>query len=171
MTLGMRRFGAEDIPLLKSWLPTLEDTVQWGGPFFDFPVPDEALREMISLHDGDQPGRECWMVTDGEDEPVGHFQLGFNPRSRQADLGRVVVAPAFRGQGLAHPLTRLAVDQAFARAWVHRIELKVYVHNSPAIAAYKRAGFVPEGVRRECMPVGEVFWNSAVMGLLRHERP
>lgn len=169
-TLGKRRFEAEDVPLLKSWLPTLEDTVQWGGPFFDFPVPDAALLELIALHTGDEPARECWMVTDAEDRAVGHFQLAFNARSRQADLGRVVIAPAFRRRGLAHPLTELAVDQAFARPWVHRIELKVYVHNRPAIAAYERAGFVREGVRRECMHVGDGYWNSAVMGLLRPER-
>ncbi len=100
---------------------------------------------------------------------MGHFQLGFEPRTRQAFLGRVIIGPPHRGRGLALPLTELAAARAFARPWVHRIELRVYEHNAPAIAAYRRAGFVLEGVRRECMPVGGAFWNSAVMGLLRRD--
>lgn len=171
MSLRKRIFQPADIPLLQSWLPTLEDTVQWGGPHFDFPVSEAALRELIDLHAGEEPVRECWMVTDAAREPVGHFQLGFEPRTRQAFLGRVIIGPPHRGRGLALPLTHLAAGQAFARPWVHRIELRVYEHNTPAIAAYRRAGFVLEGVRRECMPVGDAFWNSVVMGLLRHERP
>ncbi|MFP4004699.1 MAG: GNAT family N-acetyltransferase [Alphaproteobacteria bacterium] len=169
MTLQKRHFQTTDIPLLQSWLPTLEDTVQWGGPHFDFPVSEQALRGLIALHAGEEPERECWMVTDAEGETAGHFQLGFEKRSRQAFLGRVILAPERRGRGLALPLTHLAVNQAFARAWVHRIELRVYEHNRSAIAAYRRAGFTLEGVRRECMPVGEAFWNSVVMGLLRRE--
>ena len=171
MMLEKRPFQPADIPLIKEWLPTLESVVQWGGPFFDYPVTDEALLELIALHAGEEPMRECWMVIDDGDESVGHFQLAFEKRIRGATLGRVLLAPDRRARGLARPLVDLAVAQAFARDWVHRIELRVYDFNTPAIAAYRRAGFVLEGVRRECMPMGDRFWNSAVMGLLRHERP
>lgn len=159
---------------MLSWLPDQAAVTQWGGPFFDHPVTAAVLRALIAEHEGDRPTRECWSVVDGEEgvavpAPFGHFQIAFDDRTGEGVLGRVIVAPDRRGCGLAASLLRLAIDRAFARRGLHRLELRVYDHNTSAIAAYRRAGFVWEGVRRQSVPVGTERWNTALMSILRHE--
>jgi RimJ/RimL family protein N-acetyltransferase len=81
---------------------------------------------------------------------VGHAQLGFDWRNGNALLARVAVAPRARGRGLAGPMLRRIIEEAFARPEIGRVELNVYVWNTPAIRSYDRLGFKTEGVRPSC---------------------
>nr|WP_313618177.1 GNAT family protein [Agrobacterium sp.] len=49
------------------------------------------------------------------------------------------------------------------------MELNVYTWNAPAIRTYAKVGFVPEGVRRSSVQVGDERWDTAIMGMLRAE--
>lgn len=60
-----------------------------------------------------------------------------------ATLGMFVVA-GHRGRGLGGALMREALRWAREHR-VERVELTVYPHNEPAIALYRRFGFVEEG--------------------------
>ncbi|WP_183086055.1 GNAT family N-acetyltransferase [Propionibacterium australiense] len=63
-----------------------------------------------------------------------------------AELLRIVVAPAHRGRGLATGLlARLLAAAAVAGA--RRMLLEVRHDNTPALALYERAGFTRTGVR------------------------
>lgn len=173
MTVRLHRFAEPDIPVLLSWLPDEAAVMQWGGPLFDYPVTTEALQALIEKHEGEYPPRECWSVV-GADvaeaaAPVGHFQIAYDDRTGEGVLGRVIVAPEQRGRGFAALLLNLATERAFSRPGLHRLELRVYDHNASAIAAYRRAGFVWEGVRRQSVPVGDERWNTALMSMLRGE--
>lgn len=59
-----------------------------------------------------------------------------------AALGNITTDPAARGQGLGRTVTA-AVVQALAAAGVREIGLHVHSENAPAIALYRRLGFVP----------------------------
>lgn len=168
--LHLRPFASEDFALLQSWFGDDAAVVQWGGPDIGYPLDREQLEAMLPAARADgAPLRESWMVMERADV-VGHFQLAFNWRCRQATLGRVAIAPDGRGRGHAHGLIRLAVEAAFRHAELHRLELKVYDFNLPAIRTYERAGFVHEGMTRESVPMGSSFWNTLIMSMLRSDR-
>ena len=161
-------FAPEHFSVLSGWFSSEADVVQWGGPMLSFPLGREQLEAMLAEADAVPPTRLCWM---GEREGalVGHGQLGFDWRNGNALLSRVAVAPSARGQGLAAPMLRRVVRQAFARPEIKRVELNVYAGNAPAIRAYERLGFKAEGVRRSSTIVGRERWDTAIMGLLREE--
>ncbi|MBL8308901.1 MAG: GNAT family N-acetyltransferase [Burkholderiales bacterium] len=61
-----------------------------------------------------------------------------------ATLG-MLLAPAYRGQGIGERLIRAALAACSGR-W-DRIQLNVYSHNERAHALYRKVGFVEEGRR------------------------
>lgn len=70
--------------------------------------------------------------------PVGHFDLTQHDETFR--IGRVIIDPERRGQGLAGTLIALAVAKGQALGG-SRITLNVIAWNSPAIRTYQRIGF------------------------------
>lgn len=69
----------------------------------------------------------------------------------EAELQAILVADAWRGQGLAWRLLGAVADQA--RDWrSERLLLEVRAGNAPAIALYRAAGFDADGIRRDYYP-------------------
>lgn len=169
MLLSIRKLGLQDAGTLASWITDERELIIWGGPYFDFPLTVSAVKELITDHEGQKPARECWAVTSAEAEFVGSFQLTYNYRSGQSGLGRVVIKPQYRGRGLAGEILVLAERKAFSRPEVNRLELRVFTFNEAAIAAYKRAGFVDEGIARQSARYGTEYWDTMIMSKLRSE--
>lgn len=168
MTLRLRKFEKRDISALFAWFETERDVLQWGGAGLSWPLRRSEFVDLIKQHRGPDPTREVWAVMRG-DEMIGHVQIGLNRRLRTAGLGRIALAPSVRGHGLSAPLMALIIRRAFSPPWVHRTDLLVYAHNSAAIRAYQRAGFVLEGTRRESTPIGDEIWDTHIFSLLRRE--
>lgn len=166
--LTLPPFAPTDFPLLASWFSSLPDVVQWGGSHLSFPLAPEDMADMLEQGRATPPSRRCWMVCrDGS--PVGHAQLAYDWRDGNARLGRVAIAPAERGQGLARPMVTLLIEEAFQTPGIERLELNVYMFNTPAIRAYQALGFTMEGVRRSSTRAGDARWDTGMMGLLRTE--
>lgn len=168
MTLQLRPFKKQDIPDLFSWFSSEREVLLWGGASLAWPLQRRQFVDLIKRHRGADPDREIWSVT-RDNDMLGHFQIGFNRRLNSAALGRIVLAPRVRGQGLSRPLLKLILRTAFRRAWVHRVDLMVYAPNAPAISAYLRAGFVHEGTRRQTTPYCNEIWDTHMMSILRPE--
>jgi len=81
-----------------------------------------------------------------------------------AVLGMGIVA-AYRGQGIGSRLLATALELALARA-IRRSELIVRSDNAPAIALYRRFGFVDEGICRNYMCVDGVEYDALLMARL-----
>lgn len=164
-----RPFEAMDIPVLTGWFSNAAEIMQWAGPRLRWPLDSEQLAPFLQPMDLERDEWSAWSVCGAGGEVVGHFQLRFDALCRQVTLGRVVMAPARRGRGLAEPMVRIALAKAFSIPSAHRVELRVYDFNEAAIRTYTKAGFVREGCCRESVPVGDVFWNTMIMGMLRPE--
>jgi diamine N-acetyltransferase len=59
--------------------------------------------------------------------------------------------------------------QAFEEHDAHRLWLDVKPHNDRALALYRSAGFVEEGLLRDALYYGERFESLIVMSILRPE--
>jgi RimJ/RimL family protein N-acetyltransferase len=126
------------------------------------------MAAMLRLGETNPPERRCWMaVEDGE--LVGHAQLAYDWRNGSARIGRVAVAPAFRGGGLAKPMLRLVIAEAFANTAIERLELYAIAYNRHAIGIYESLGFVHEGEARAAIRIGNERFGNLTMSMLRPE--
>ncbi|TKI05688.1 GNAT family N-acetyltransferase [Martelella alba] len=162
-------FEERHFATLSTWFNSARDVVQWGGPQLDFPLDPRQLDAMLSECRATPPLRLCWMAEDEAGGLVGHAQLALDWRNGVARIGRVAIAPAMRGKSLAGAMLNQVLARAFAYAAIERTELNVYSWNTPAIRAYRRLGFVHEGVRRSSAKVDDERWDTAMMSILRCE--
>ncbi|MGO4832610.1 GNAT family N-acetyltransferase [Rhizobiaceae sp. 2RAB30] len=167
--LHARPFEVRDISVLTGWFSSAAEIMQWAGPRLRWPLDVGQLAQLLRPIDLERDEWSAWSVCTADGDVVGHFQLRFDALCRQVTLGRVAIAPSQRGSGLALPMVHLALAKAFSIPSAHRVELRVYDFNEAAIRTYAKAGFVREGCCRESMPVGDAFWNTVIMGMLRPE--
>jgi RimJ/RimL family protein N-acetyltransferase len=82
-------------------------------------------------------------------------------------VGRLGMAllPAYRGCGLGEQL----LGKAMAAGWAYgfkRIQLEAFATNARAIALYRKAGFVEEGLRRQALLIDGVYIDEILMARL-----
>jgi RimJ/RimL family protein N-acetyltransferase len=149
--------------VLASWFENQTQLTQWGGPAVRYPLDEPQLESMLPV----TARQLSWMALRAS-EAVGHVQvIGIDRSSGVARLGRIVIAPAFRGQRLALPMLQLALDQAFAMPGIKRVDLGVYTWNTGAIKTYARLGFSSGEVRTASVRVGDENWDLQEMSLAR----
>jgi RimJ/RimL family protein N-acetyltransferase len=166
--MEIRPFQRDDFEILASWFDSEASLVQWGGPLLTYPLSIIQMETMIKESQSVPPTRKCWMIIH-DDVIIGHSQLAFDWRNGNATLGRVAVEPKHRGHGIAVPMLRLILREAFSYNQIFRLELNVYSFNEPAIRTYKSLGFQSEGIRREASLVGNERWDVCGMAILRRE--
>ena len=164
--LSLTDFEESHFPELLSWFPDEAALIQWAGPALEFPLSAAKLSEMLAESQTDPPTRLCWTVT-AEGAVAGHAQLVLDRKNGAGRIARVVLAPGFRGKGLALPLVKSVIDRSFAIPWIERLELNVYTFNRPAIRTYERAGFVTDESSRSSKRVGDEVWEMVMMRLPR----
>ncbi len=109
------------------------------------------------------------LVAEAGGTVIGQAHLDFAPYG-VASLG-MAVAPDWRRRGVGTALLNAAVAVARERG-AHKVALQAWPHNAAAIALYRRAGFVEEGVlRRHYRRRNGELWGAVVMGLLLDEVP
>lgn len=85
-----------------------------------------------------------YLVAEVDGEVVG--SCGMTNICNEGNIDNVVVAEAFRGQGIAQKLLAelIAVGEAEG---IEAFTLEVRISNAPAIYVYEKMGFVSEGIR------------------------
>lgn len=76
------------------------------------------------------------------------------------------ILPAYRGRGLGEQLLRITIAAAQQRG-ITRIELATRIDNLRAIKLYERVGFVHEGVKRAELCMDGVYFDSAMMAIVK----
>jgi RimJ/RimL family protein N-acetyltransferase len=104
-------------------------------------------------------------VAEADGEIVGELTAFGRTSSRPATIG-MAVAEAWRGQGVGTALMEACVEWA-QEAGVHKLSLEVFPWNEPAMALYRKFGFVEEGrLRKHYRRQSGELWDVVVMGLL-----
>jgi len=170
------QFMEADIDRLAGWVPSLQEHLFWTASVFEYPLPREPFARFVR-ESTEREDRLFFKAVQRESgEPCGHLELGaIDRRNRSLRIGRVLLAPAFRGQGLGVEMMRAALAIAFDELRMHRVELGVFDINPGAIACYERAGFRREGIRRESFKVPGApgasarYWSEVTMSVLDSE--
>jgi RimJ/RimL family protein N-acetyltransferase len=170
-TVRLEPFGAADWERLAGWTTDEAQLLQWAGSLFHWPLDGAQRDAYLAAATGPRPTRLIWraLETPGG-EVVGHVELDAIDRHHlTATLTRVLLSPAHRGHGLGAALTAAVLDRGFHDEGLHRIQLRVFDFNAPAIRCYESLGFRREGLLRETRRIGQTWWSSLVMSLLEDE--
>jgi RimJ/RimL family protein N-acetyltransferase len=116
---------------------------------------DEAVL-VVEDDDGGAVGLACWYVE--------------NFRSRIARIHTVAIDPGAQGRGHAVGALREVVRLVLEERGMHRLEAEVYGFNTAARAAFVRAGFTEEGVRRRAYDRHGAWQDGVHFGLLAEDR-
>ena len=74
-------------------------------------------------------------------------------------IGMIIVDPARRGQGLGTTFLRLILAYARDVLGMRRVTLRVFAHNTAALACYRKVGFQEVSLERACFPHGSERWD------------
>lgn len=167
----LQPFTGVDFTRLIGWIPTVHALVQWAGPSFHFPLdPSQADDYMAPAREPSPTRRVYRAVLSTGGEVVGHIDLSnIDHENRVASVCRVLVDPARRGQGIGPQMVRQLVHVGFDELHLHRLDLRVFDFNAPAIACYEKVGFVREGLLRDWVRVQDTYRSVLVMSLLESE--
>jgi RimJ/RimL family protein N-acetyltransferase len=130
---------------------------------------EERTREWYATRN-DQTDRLDLAVEDTSGTLVGEVVLNdWEPGNRSCGF-RILLGPHGRDRGLGTEATRLVLDHAFDVLGLHRVELEVYTFNPRAAVAYRKAGFVEEGRRRDALSYDDAWVDAIVMSVIAADR-
>ncbi|MFC4701684.1 GNAT family N-acetyltransferase [Glaciecola siphonariae] len=130
---------------LLTWLPKGEAFVRWAGPSLDY--PEDAASFEASLVVGNYQSYTLINASGDTPEILGFGQIQI--WSSRAHLGRLIIAPQYRGRGLSYILVNLLIEKAAAQHNITSVSLFVYKDNLPAVTSYQNLGFVPSAYPKE----------------------
>ncbi|WP_105102712.1 GNAT family N-acetyltransferase [Microbulbifer pacificus] len=131
---SLNPFEEKYLTELMRWIPSETECRQWGGPGFRYPFDQQSFSE-------DCRWRELptFIVKNAEGLPVAFGQ--FYQRLQCCHLGRLIVAPHTRGQGVGQQLIRALAVRGYESLRLQQCSLFVLKNNLPAKALYERLGF------------------------------
>lgn len=132
---------------ILTWVESREDRDAWASQ------PDLELAPALFRSWHSDPDVHPYVLLEA-DEPCGYGEVWTDEAEAEAELAHVVVAPALRGRGIGRRLVRLLAERAAALGF-DEIWVRVLPSNRPALASYRRAGFV------RATPQEEASFNSA----------
>lgn len=137
MKLSLSQPNASHYAELSSWINDVKACVHWAGPNMSFPFSKEALPQLLQMK-----GSRSYSLTTADKALMGFGQ--YWPRDAETvHLGRIIINPLYRGQGLGKVLIRLLVDEARQKYQPETITLNVLRNNPRAKFLYQKLGFVP----------------------------
>ena len=166
----LREYRAEDIHAIRKWVNDAETTRYLSTRYWPAQTvvdTEEFLSRMLqSSHNAYN-----FVIADAEDESyIGQMDMfRVDWRLRQGELGIVIGRKDLRGQGIGQEALELMQQFAFRTLGMERLEIEVHMDNQPALACYRRSGFVLEGVKRHAFFSDGHFADLGMMSMLRDE--
>lgn len=94
---------------------------------------------------------------------VGFFREALVRTRHRAVIWGMYVAPEARGGGLGRALLDAALAALAAAGGLEQVHLTATTTNAPALALYRSAGFVSEGVSRRAMKLGDRYVDEEML--------
>lgn len=149
MTLRVERAVPADAPGLLALHRRVLDEGEWF-----LTEPDELAEgldaKIAAIRESARSGSALLLVARADHVLVGYVHVVAGTRRRLRHVARVevMVDVAWRGRGVGDQLVGSVVQWAEQTRVIRKLSLNVFLHNTAAIALYRKHGFVDEG-RRE----------------------
>ena len=119
---------------MMSWFSSEQELTDWSGPNFRYPYDISTFVEDLKLSE-----LSSFALVSNASDFLAFGQ--YYQRLGKCHLGRLIVNPKFRGQGIASELMRHICDVGLEELEVKECSLFVLAHNVNAIKAYEKFGF------------------------------
>lgn len=133
----LRHPQSSDYAAIGSWLPDAASCLRWAGPGLRFPFTLAELPALLAVNGG-----ASYCLPDASGAPCG-FGQHWVLTPGLVHLGRIIVAPGARGQGVGRQLCEQLIARALQASGAGAVTLRVYRDNPAALALYARLGFTP----------------------------
>jgi methionyl-tRNA formyltransferase/RimJ/RimL family protein N-acetyltransferase len=165
----LRALRREDSALLYEWINQRE-LVIFNAPYH--PVSEVDHESWLESMMKKRFDLVIFVIEDiASGQALGSCQLfNINWRHRSAELQIRLGDQRFQNQGLGSEAVQLLCRFGFADLNMHRIYLNVFKNNERAIGAYRKCGFVEEGVMREAAFIDGQWLDVTLMALLNDQR-
>jgi len=166
--ITLRPVQSGDLPVMHSWFDDPETMAYWASP-----RPFVTVRQFES----DLAGRFSrfdlagyFIIIDPEGKPIGRIEYeALDERNGSAEIGIMIGEAEARGLGYGPDAVFTLLRYLFWDRNLHRVDLTVLAWNERAIRAYRRIGFVHEGIHRDHRFVDGTYVDELHMSLLRAE--
>lgn len=124
----------ENITQLMTWFTDEDSIISWSGNHFRYPFSAQSFVEDSKFNE-----LASYVLIDDNGQLVAFGQ--FYQRLNRCHLGRLVVAPAMRGQGVIKVLLSQLSQKGASVLQLDELSLFVFKDNKAAINAYLKFGF------------------------------
>jgi RimJ/RimL family protein N-acetyltransferase len=171
--IRLRSVEKDDLPRFVKWFADPE-TRTYLAMYLPFNLAQEEKWYERNQMAGDL---QAWAIdAQPDDSLAGHWvhigSCGFHHidhRSRAGELGIVIGAPDYRGQGYGTDAVQTLTAFGFYTLNLNRIYLRVFADNARAIRCYEKVGFQLEGRLRQDNYNNGAYRDTLIMGLLRSD--
>lgn len=128
----------------------------------------DGFAAVTTRHLRDEPQGGFMLGAFSGNELVGIVGLGRSDRVKQRHSAGVVamyVTPSARGLGVGRALMAALIDRARTYDGLERITLDVWTGAAAARGLYRAMGFVPFGLDRHALKVGDAYADLELMAL------
>ena len=163
----LRPFRADDLARMREWMRNPETARTWArAPIAPDHLFEEDLMGKFSRFDASG----YFAIDDASGHLIGRIEYEqLHPVDRCAEVMVMLGEPTTRGKGLGTDAMVTLLRHLFDDRQLHRAWLTVIANNEPAIASYKKVGFVVEGRLKEDVWIAGEAHDQLVMGILRDE--
>lgn len=157
--LRLRPYKMSDARQIITWISDYDAFSAWCADKLDWPLTEASLEK---CHAEFAERDDSWLMTalDETGVPVGFLMMTkADYAANSLHLGLIIVDPARRGQGLGTAFLGLVLSYARDILGMKRVTLRVFDHNAPAKACYRKAGFREVSLDRACFSHGAECWD------------
>lgn len=138
MTYSLQPPAPRHFATLGNWISDAEQCQRWAGPKLAFPFDGAALQSLLETEPMDS-----YALLDLHGHLAGFGQI-FRREPDTGHLGRIIIDPQRRKQGIGQILCSELIRAGVARHGFRAMTLWVYLDNAAAIQLYRALGFVAE---------------------------
>ncbi len=165
--VSIRKITEEDTDNILKWRNSPDVNIN-----FIYRRPLTREDHLNWLHKKVETGEVAQFIihSDVLDRDVGSVYLrDIDNNYRKAEYGIFIGEECARGHGIGTKAAKLILEYGFNELELNRIFLRVFARNERAVASYKKAGFVYEGLFRQDVIVDGVKEDVVFMSILKED--
>lgn len=106
------------------------------------------------------------ICTIDNNEHIGNIKLGpINPYHKSGSIGLIIGTEDYWGKGIATEAIRLLTEYGFEVLKLNKIDAGAYSENIGSINAFKKCGYIEEGLLRKHVICGEKMMDVVLVGM------
>lgn len=127
----------------------------------------EQTVELVNQH-VNEDAEKFAVILKGEAALIGHIEFFKYFGDHTYEIGWVL-NPSYCNQGLASEAAAAFLRYAFIELKIHRIVATCQPENIPSYRVMEKIGMRREGLFKQCIPHGDIWWDEYYYALLREE--